>query len=752
MARNDASEPATGLQGMIQNWRADLVAAFSVALVALPLGLGIAIASDVPPMAGVLSAIIGGIVTTLVRSSHMAVNGPAAGLIVVVLGAMEALRDPDGTALPYVLAAIVVAGAFQVLFGLLRAGALANFFPGSVIHGMLAAIGVIIAAKQIHVAVGHRSQGHAAIEDILSIPGSIQECNLPVAVIAICSLAVLLIHPRVKNKTFHYIPAPVMVLAVAVPFVYFFNFFEVHDVHAVGRVFEIGPRFLIDVPDKIQDTIMFPNFSKIGQVPFWLSVMSITLVASIETLLSTKAVEKLDPYHRPTDLNKDLAAVGLSTMVSGMLGGLPIITVIVRSSVNVNHGGKTRWSNFYHGWILLALVLIFPNFIETVPQAALAAILIFTGYKLASPKIFRDAHLHGTEQLIFLAATLIATLYTGLLKGIMIGAVAVVVGHWFIARISPVTFLKECFLPEIQIEEHEGKRYMKFRGILNFISLLRLDRQLKKIPTDLEVVLDLAHCTLVDATSMEYLHHLEGQRKLETVGLDLHQPSSGHPNALRYLVSHVQGRKTRLTARQKRLNELAESREWKYAPNIDWRPSKLSVFEFFQTRPIEYRSNIIAGGYPDLDVKWWVEDVTFDEGAIIASEEHHVTFQLLEVPLALPSLSMEKEGMVDKILMKAGVFSEIEFPDHPQFHNEFLVQAEDEEAAREFLTDDLIRFFEEEEVYHLEFRDNAIFAFKYDRLSSHREITTMIHFTQNLLKLILKTDSPKEDEEASESS
>ena len=410
--------PKAGLKGLAENWQSDLRAAISVALVAMPLALGIAIASGVPPMAGILSAVIGGVITTFFRGSHLAINGPAAGLIAVILSAVMALKDGSGHALHYVLAAIVVSGAIQVLLGLLKLGKYADLFHSTVIHGILAAIGVIIIAKQIHIALGTVSASDEIVGTLVDAVRQIPNINPFVGIISLAGLLLLIFQSRISYKLFHLIPAPIWLLLLSIPFVFLFDFFQPQTHSFMSREYLTGPDLLINLPDNPLDAILYPDFSKIGTLAFWTSVFSITLISSIESLVGSKAVDKLDPYKRKTNLDKDLIGIGISTMLSGAIGGLPIITVIVRSSVNVHNNAKTKWSNLYHGLLLLLFIFILTPFIRMVPLCALAILLIYTGYKLTSPKVFKHVYSYGPEQLIFFVGTLVITLFTDLLFGI----------------------------------------------------------------------------------------------------------------------------------------------------------------------------------------------------------------------------------------------------------------------------------------------------------------------------------------------
>ena len=475
--------PLTGLAGLKQNWRNDLTAAISVALVALPLALGIAVASGVPPISGLLSCIIGGLVTTFFRSSNLTINGPAAGLITVVLGAMAILNDGTNQTLNYVLAAIVISGAFQVTFGFLKLGRLAEMFPSAVIHGMLAGIGILIIASQAHVAIGTSSDAENALGSLLDFIIMLPQANPFILVISILGLLLMLFHSRISYKLFHWLPAPIWVLAIAILLSYLIGFKNAREIPFLGNSYPVGPQYLISIPDNLLDAIVFPNFSKIGTLNFWIAVISITLVSSVETLAITKAIDKLDPHKRKTNLDQDLVAVGFSTMTAGLLGGLPIIAVPVRSTVNVLNDAKTKWSNFHHGLLLVIFVLLASPLMQMIPLAALATILVVAGFRLASPRVFRETYEQGVEQLLFLVSTMLITLYSNLLWGIFGGISITLAVHILLARVPIATFFQLVFNSGTRLYFKDNDSVeLKVKGIANFLSILSLERILHKIP------------------------------------------------------------------------------------------------------------------------------------------------------------------------------------------------------------------------------------------------------------------------------
>ncbi|MFT5723970.1 MAG: MFS superfamily sulfate permease-like transporter [Bacteroidia bacterium] len=425
------------------------------------------------------------------------------------------MNDGSGQALNYVLAAIVISGAIQVVLGFFKLGRLADVFHPSVIHGILAAIGIIIFAKQINIAFGTTTEATQAIAIILDFTRNLSNINPFVAIISVSGLLLMIFHSKISYKLFHFLPAPFWVLVLSIPFVYAFNFFEPHVLHIFNKAYAVGPSLLVDIPDSFMDALAYPNFSKINTLPFWLSVLSITMIASIETLASAKAVDKLDPYKRRTDLNKDLVGVGLSTMVSGLVGGLPIITVIVRSTVNVHNNAKTKWSNLYHGIIILIFIFFLAPVIQQVPLSALAIILVYTGYKLTSPRVFKHVFDQGIEQLIFFVGTLLITLLTNLLFGILGGMLLVLLVHILVARLPVSIFFKNIFKSGTKLElQKNGDYHLKIKGVSNFLSVLSLDKLYNKIPLDANVNVNVSEASLVDATVLESIYDFE--RRLES--------------------------------------------------------------------------------------------------------------------------------------------------------------------------------------------------------------------------------------------
>jgi MFS superfamily sulfate permease-like transporter len=518
------------------SWKSDIASGFLVFLIAMPLCLGIAMASGFPPVAGILTAVVGGVLSTWLGSARLTIKGPAAGLIAIAIGAVQELGGGD-MALGYrrALATIAIAAVIQILFALLRSGKLGDFFPSSVVHGMLAAIGVIIFSKQAHTLLGVTPQSKAPFALLAEIPQSLAKLNPEIALIGLISLVLIFGHLALSKRmqVLKRVPAPLLVLLAAVPMGLLFDLDHEHTFTWSQSVYSVGPHFLVNLPGNLLSAITFPDFSDVFSAVSLKYVAMFALVGSIESLLSAKAVDMLDPQKRRSDLDKDLLATGVGNLICGIFGGLPMISEIVRSSANINYGARSRLSNFFHGLFLLLFVAFAPGLIHRIPLAALAAMLIFTGVRLASPSEFVKTFRIGAEQLAIFSFTLVVTLATDLLVGVAAGIVLKTVVHLFNG--AP---LRSLFRPEIETHHTEGRVVLRVRHAAVFTNYLIIKKHLVQQATAQHVELDLSHARLVDHTTMERLHELEHEfsqqgRHLRILGLEQHQRLSQHPLSAR---------------------------------------------------------------------------------------------------------------------------------------------------------------------------------------------------------------------------
>lgn len=552
----DAKTPVNGevprgnLEGFKKYFKEDFLSGFLVFLIALPLCLAISQASGYPPIAGIFTAIVGSIVTSLISNSELTIKGPAAGLIIIVIGAVGAFghtggKDPaaDHHAYEMALAVGVVAGVIQIVLGLVRAGVLGDFFPTSAVHGMLAAIGVIIMLKQLPVAVGQSPKGEP-LEILRDLPNRLANANPEIAAIGITGLVIMfglpLLKKLVDNRYVNMIPAQLIVLLVTVPMGMYFDISHEHTYSMAGHDYTLSPKFLVDVPNSLISAMAHPDFSVFmdpnlrNTALYW--VMMFTLIGSLESMLSAKAIDMIDPWKRKTNLNRDLVAVGIANTAVACIGGLPMISEIVRSKANIDNGARTRFADLWHGILLLAFVALAPGLIHRIPHAALAAMLVYTGFRLASPREFMNVFKIGPEQLLIFTSTIVGVLATDLLKGIGIGIAVKAAIH--ILNGLPISTM---FKPFLEItEQSEDTVKISARGSAVFTNWIPFKRELEQIGLagKNNVVLDLSGTKLVDHSVMEKLHELEmdfhqAGLTLSVVGLEGHKQFSKHPLAAR---------------------------------------------------------------------------------------------------------------------------------------------------------------------------------------------------------------------------
>ena len=717
------------------SWQEDGVAAFSMAMVTIPLCLGIALASGVPPMAGLFSAIMGGLIATLFRSSQLTMNGPAASLIVVTLSCIELLGDGNALAgFRYFLAATVVAGVFLMLFGLLRLGRYGDIFSRSVIYGVLGAIGLIILGKQMPVALGAESWALTPMESLEEIPELFLRQNPIVGLITLGSVALLVLQAYTKTRWIQMIPGPVWVIGFSMIMAYVLNLDEPHTVEAMGQSFALGPDLLVYLPENIWENVVYPDFSKWDHFYFWQIVVTITLIVSIETVISAKAMDKIDPLGRQTNLNKDLFACGLSSIFSACIGGLPVIT-----AVPMYYGAKTKWANLFQALMLVVFVLFLPVFAKGVPLAALATLLIFTAYKLASPKIFKDTFRLGLEQFVVLISTLLMILFNGLLWGIAFGFAVTIFLQYSQSNLEFKQFWRYLLRPDIQVEERaDGQIYVAINGVINFINILQLKNTLRSASKKDLLILDLSNTRLVDSAVLEYLNE-EVERydlpnlNFDIIGLDAHETSSRHPNAMHVL---PENKKPQLTKRQQALGELAEAKSGQFWPELSWEVNMLKQFSFFQARPIEYKLNMAKGNY-QLFFEWESCDLTFAQGALFNAQAYHSSIILLHLPFNAPLFVLEAEKGPTKIGAQLSVYKDVNFRSHPQFSHHYLLRGPSEKDMREFFDTDLLNFLESQPTHYIESNGTMILIMNQLRFASLQEMREMHNFAEELSKKLM---------------
>jgi MFS superfamily sulfate permease-like transporter len=512
------------VSGLFSSLKSDAPASLVVFLVALPLCLGIALASKAPPFAGIIAGVIGGIVIGILSGSHVSVSGPAAGLTVIVAAAIQ--KSPSYEAF---LVAVVLAGVLQIVFGRLKAGVLGGYIPSSVIKGMLAAIGLMLILKQIPHLVGHdavpegdeefiQEDGHNTITELFTMIGDLSPTAIIIGLVSIGILILWETKLFKKTPVINLIPGSLVAVTIGIT------------IHEIVKMWypaaTLIPDHLVNIPissnlTEFAGQFTFPDFTQLLNFGVLGTAVTLAIVASLESLLSIEASDKIDPMKRFTPPNKELVAQGAGNIVSGLLGGLPVTAVIVRSSANINAGSKTKLSAILHGILLLICVYFAPEFLNKIPLATLAAVLIFVGYKLTKPSLFKDLYAKGLNQFIPFVVTILAILFTDLLVGILIGISA---GIFYI--------LKTNFKNTVVLAKDDDRYLIKLRREVSFLNKPIMKGLLEKIPDNSKLIIDLSKTHFVDEDVRELLHDFSEQAHFRGIQVDFRESE-------RYKESHT---------------------------------------------------------------------------------------------------------------------------------------------------------------------------------------------------------------------
>ncbi len=488
----------------------DLPAGLSVFLVALPLCLGIALASGAPLYAGLLSGIIGGLVVSLISGSQLGVSGPAAGLTTIVAASIITLGD-----FKVFLLAVMVTGFFQIILGILKLGIIANYFPSAVIKGMLAAIGIILISKQIPLALGYDqpdfwTSGFLKLFSHEHILGNLSTFNehitKSVILISFVSLLIMVLMQQKFAEKLKIIPAPLLVVIVGILLNLLFSM--------LANGWNLKQTQLVNIPDNIFGSISLPAFSKLfSNFEIWKDGALIGLLATLETLLCSEAIDKLDKRNRITPVNRELIAQGLGNMLCGLLGAIPMTAVVVRGAANVDAGGRTKLSAFTHGLFLLLAVLFVPFLLNKIPYASLAAILLITGYNLTKPKLYRNMWSLGRKQYVPFVITILVILLTDLLVGVSIG---LLISIYYIIHNN---FNTEYHISKIKRLETEFIT-LKLNSNVTFLNKVQLRKTLDQIPEYSCLTIDGSESNFIDYDILEIIS--EYSNKAHDRHIELH--------------------------------------------------------------------------------------------------------------------------------------------------------------------------------------------------------------------------------------
>lgn len=720
-------KPSNGIAGL-KHWRYDLFAGLQVALVSLPLSLGIAIASGAPPVTGLISAIIAGLIFPFLGGAYVTISGPAAGLAPALLAGMLILGNGDLEAgYPLLLVAISITGLVQVVLSWFQAGRfVALFLPVTVVEAMLAAIGLMIIIKQVPALLGDLTPQAKTISGaIMDLPSSFLEIEPAVMAVAAISLLLMFFLSYRRRGWLAQLPGALVVAVVGI---------------LLGYVFDLGPEYRINMPDDIlQGGFTLPAFGDVWSRPeLWISVImvviTLTLIDGIESLATIKAVDKIDPYQRKSHPNITLRAMGVSNILSSIAGGLTIIPGGVKSRVNIEAGGRTLWANFYNAVFLTIFLFLAKDLITRIPLAAIGAILVYVGWRLCEPQVFAKTYAIGRDQIMIFVLTVIAILASDLLIGILVGVSAEILLLLYLLTPSmrvvltgrltfsqAMGFLWGNFLslfrsPVITVSEEVSEGKTSYEISLSSVvcfNLLQLDRLLETLPEKAAVKLVVTESgRIFDHTGMEYLHqfleaNLARHRSVELLGLENFYQFTPHALSARMRDAKIEREKRIASVRELEMTEIARRYEFDFhAPP----GAVINRHDFIYLRRGANRqeSNVITGHYRGCHVR------IFDYSHTAAPnyyDEHRHTVIVLQ-PMAskkIPDLAVTPDHYLERYL--AAEYREIALPSGTAARHKSHLYARDP-AVLDIFKSVLVPILRQYPELYIEIRNNVLLAFR----------------------------------------
>lgn len=722
-------KPQNGIKGL-KHWRYDLLAGMQVALVSLPLSLGIAIASGAPPITGVISAIIAGLIFPFLGGAYVTISGPAAGLAPALLSGMLLLGGGDLAAgYPLVLVAICLTGAVQIVLSLFNTGRYAAFFlPTTVVEAMLAAIGAIIIIKQLPALMGVlAAPTKSMLTSMANLPAVVAQLDPAIFVIGAVCLFLMFYINQTRHAWLRRVPAPLCVTAVGIVLAY---------------VLQLDAIYLIQMPENIlEGGITLPAFDEVFSRPeLWgsilLVVITLTLIDGVESIATIAAVDKIDPYQRKSHPNVTLRAMGISNALSSIFGGLTIIPGGIKSRVNIDAGGRTLWANFYNAMFLVLFLFLAKDLISLVPLAAIAAILIYVGWRLSEVRVFRRTFNIGRERILIFVITIIAILSTDLLVGILIGVLAEVLLLLYLLTPSLRVVLtgrqtiRQAFkllwsnfssmlrnpIINVKVEERAGQSHyqISLASVVCF-NLLPLDRLLTSLPAKAGITLVVTESgRIIDHAAMEYIHRFQAEsvhegRAFEVQGMENYQAFTDHSLASRMHDAKLVRTKVRISARSELMASVAKQYGFSFSAT---RVDTLNIHDFVYLRRGDDRHecNVMTGSYRGFAIKLY--DYSHTAAPDYYSEHRHTIIKLSRESGEgdkWPNLAITPGSYLERYLVE---YREVDLASQPALAHHYRLYAREPEQALTLVRAGLAQFLLAQPGFYIEIHNNVLLAFR----------------------------------------
>lgn len=718
----------TSYAGVRHLGRTDFAAGLSVALVVFPLSFCAALASGFPPSSGLIASFVGVWILSIFSSSPLSVKAPGIDLSAVVLIALSVMSPYPKTGIQYTLATLVLAGAFLILFGLLKLGKWHSLIPDALLYGLSTAIGIMVITRMMYYLLG-LYPGYAYFTNlIVDFPFLLGDIRAKDVFLGLASLFILMLPDILGSGTRQNLPAVFIVFLLGMFYGYYESRFGLQPlVPMLGPLMEKGSFFIR------------PDFSILFS---WQSIEFAFLIAFVimsESLVNNRSLESLDIFRRSTEPNRELILIGFGTSLSALLGGLPLLVNMVSSTVSVNYGAKTRWSGIVLAISFTLIFLILSPLISYIPLSCLAALMIYLTYRLNSFKLIRGIYEIGYDQLIVYLSTIIFTLVFGVAYGIIGGIVSNFLVYYFLG--SPLKYM--FWAPIEQSSRGKNKVKLSMKGAALASNFWVIQNQMNRIEEHQRLIIDLSDTYLVDHSFLELIYsyaHFQKRNdgKMELQGLKNHQPISRHPLASikksrKQLASQSKMGRL-LNERQIDIQALASINNVRLEPNLSYDGIVLQGFAFAFGYEIRYRENKFMKFYDGNTFEF--SDVFLSKGLRMSEQSHKISVILLTLlELPVPNFTLGPENLVDKVWQSFG-YEDIDFNEYPGFSENFLLNGENPDAIRQFFTSGLIYFLEKNQGVSIEARNNRLLFYRERTLLSRIEIEDMINVVEGFIEIV----------------
>ncbi len=728
----------------LKYFRRDTVASLFVIPVSLMFAMGLAAVAHAPTESGIIAVIVGGLVVSNLGGSFVNISGPGIHSAAVwMIGSIILGQGRFVAGFQLMLAASVVAGALILLVGLFRQIHRFDAIPVAVSRGIISMLGIWIMVSQFPLVLGGDPyQAYHSIGEILSTYPALLERTVSghvsywISGIGITALLFMIFYSSYQNRLIRMLSAPLWLLIGGVLISIYLQVADA-DVYLLS----LNPQIRLE--EFGLDWIHLADFSSIQTGKFWAVSLGLFFVAINETMTNLRTVDRLDILHRRTDVNREMVALGLATMISSFIGGMTVTATVAQSSTNVQLSGITRWSNLLNAAGVLLIALLASSFLEQMLVPVLASMTLYIGYRMAAPSHMRSIAEMGWEDFLgFATAFLVGWLY-GIVYGIVAGTTLIFVLQ-LITSGKPGLILRYVWRPNTLLYQEEESAYLlSIKHYANFLNLARIRQKIDSVPSSAEMTVDFSLAQLVDQNvlrKMEYYEEIFMRRggRFEVVGID-DLPVKVHHGFAPWMPFGTESSDAgELSNRQQALEKWALENTYTYQPFTQYTGQPFYKFRYFRSLQIESQRNRIEGVLTGL--KFVLSDVGYHQGEFIARGTLHSTMLAMVVSPRVPQFVLDKERLLDRVAAFAG-FNDVNFEEYPEFSSKFKLQGANVEALREFFTADLIRLLEANPEYHIEARGNQVLIFEKERLAGANEIKGMVNFAAQLAEFL---KSPKE--------